>query len=240
MKSLSRISKPSSLPRRRGLTIAIDGPAASGKSTAAKLVAKKLGYLYLDTGAMYRALTWKALRNKVNIKDKKGLCQLAKETKITLKSQSNLETKVYLDGKEVTSFIRSPLIDKNVSPISVVKGVREAMVAEQKRMGKKGGIAAEGRDIGTVVFPKAEVKIFLTASFKERVKRRWKEETNKGLSSEKKRVAIDLLTRDSIDSQRKIAPLKKARGAVVIDNTCLNIPQTVDRILEVVKTKLTP
>ncbi len=240
MKSLSRISKPSSPPCKRGLTIAIDGPAASGKSTAAKLAAKKLGYLYLDTGAMYRALTWKALRNKVNIKDEKRLSQLAKETKITLKSRSNLETKIYLDGKEVTSLIRSPLIDKNVSPISAIKGVREAMVAEQKKIGKEGGVVAEGRDIGTVVFPKAEVKIFLTASFEERVRRRWNEETNKGLSSEKKGVAVDLLIRDRTDSQRKIAPLKKARGAVVIDNTCLNIPQTVSRILEVVETKLTP
>lgn len=240
MKSLLRISRASSPPGRRGLTIAIDGPSASGKSTAARLVAKELGYLYLDTGAMYRALTWKALRNKVNIKDEKSLSQLAKETKIALKSHSNLETKIYFDGKEVTSLIRSPLIDKNVSLVSVVKGVREAMVEEQKKMGKEGGIVAEGRDIGTVVFPKAEVKIFLTASFKERVRRRWEEEANKGLSSEKKRVAISLLTRDRIDSQRKIAPLKKARGAVVIENTCLNISQTVDRILEVVKTKLTP
>ncbi|MFQ5835207.1 MAG: (d)CMP kinase [bacterium] len=240
MKSLSRISKPSSAPCKRGLTIAIDGPAASGKSTAAKLVAKKLGCLYLDTGAMYRALTWKALRNKVNIKDEKRLSRLAKKTKITLKSQSNLETKIYLDGKEVTSLIRSPLIDKNVSLVSAIEGVREAMVEEQKKMGKEGGIVAEGRDIGTVVFPKAEVKIFLTASFKERVRRRWKEEANKGLSLEKKRVAIGLLIRDRTDSQRKIAPLKKARGAVVIDNTCLNISQTVDRILEVVKTKFTP
>jgi cytidylate kinase len=238
MKSLSRISKLSSPPGRPGLIIAIDGPAASGKSTAAKLVAKKLGYLYLDTGAMYRALTWKALRNKVNIKNEKRLSQLAKETKIALKSQSNTRTRIYLDGKEVTSLIRSPLIDKNVSLISTIKGVREAMVAEQKKMGKEGGTVAEGRDIGTVVFPKAEVKIFLTASFKERVRRRWKEEANKGLSSEKKGVAIGLLTRDRIDSQRKVAPLKKARGAIVIDNTCLNIPQTVDRILEVVKTKL--
>ncbi|MFQ6066459.1 MAG: (d)CMP kinase [bacterium] len=238
MKSLSRVSKLPSSPSRPGLTIAIDGPAASGKSTAAKLVAKKLGYLYLDTGAMYRALTWKALRNKVNIKNGKSLSELAKETKIALKSQSNMRTKIYLDGKDVTSLIRSPLIDKNVSLISVVRGVREAMVAQQRKIGKEGNIVAEGRDIGTVVFPKAEVKIFLTASVEERVKRRWKEEADKGLSSEKKGVAIGLLTRDRIDSQRKIAPLKKAREAIVIDNTCLNISQTVDRILEVVKTKL--
>ncbi len=188
---------------------------------------------------MYRALTWKVLKNKEDSEDEKRLSQLAKGTKITLKSQSNLETKIYLDGEEITSLIRSPLIDKNVSHISAIKGVREAMVAEQKKIGKEGGIVAEGRDIGTVVFPEAEVKIFLTASFEERVRRRWKEEANKGLSSGKKRIASGLLRRDRIDSQRKIAPLKKAGGAVVIDNTRLNIAQTVDKILEVVKTKLT-
>ncbi len=220
---------------KKNLIIAIDGPGGSGKSTTAHLLAKRLSYLYLDTGAMYRALTWKALKDKVNIKDEKALSQLAKKIQICLKPGSNVETKVYLDNKDVTSLIRCPEINKYVSLVSIVKGVREAMVAQQKKMGKHGSIVAEGRDTTTVVFPKADIKIFLNASFEERVERRWKEEKTKGISSNKEKVATGLLERDRIDSQRKISPLKISEKAIVIDNTHLSISQTVDKILKQVK-----
>jgi len=217
---------------KKSLIIAIDGPAGSGKSTTAHLLAKRLGYLYLDTGAMYRALTWKALKDKVNVKDEKVLSRLAKKIQIRLKPGSNVETKVYLNGKDVTSLIRCAQVNEYVSLVSIVKGVREAMVAQQKKLGENGGIVAEGRDTTTVVFPKADIKIFLNASFEERVERRWKEEKTKGISSNKEKVATGLLKRDRIDSQRKISPLKISKEAIVIDNTHLSISQTVDKILK--------
>jgi len=238
MRNLSKTSKASSSRRSRDPIIAIDGPAASGKSTAAYLVAKNLGYLYLDTGAMYRALTWRALRDKVDMGDEKALSQLAKESKISLNPHPDGGVKVYLDELEVTSLIRSSEVDKYVSIVSRVKEVRESLVAQQREMGRSGGIVAEGRDIGTVVFPEAEVKIYLTASFEERVRRRWEERKRKGLFLERERVKDELITRDRIDTHRKMSPLRKAKGAVIIDNTCLSIDETVEKILEVIRGKL--
>lgn len=220
------------------ITIAIDGPAAAGKSTTARLLAKKLGYLYMDTGAMYRALTWKALKDKIDTKSKKSLSQLAKKTQIQLKLGPNLENKVYLDNQDITSFLRSPEVNKYVSLVSTVKEVREILVAQQRKIGRKGGIVAEGRDMTTVVFPQADVKIFLKASLGERARRRWMEEKEKGLSSNKKEIATALTNRDKIDSQRKISPLKISQGVMVIDNTHLNISQTINKILSVLKNKL--
>jgi len=222
----------------RKITIAIDGPAAAGKSTTARLLAKKLDYLYIDTGAMYRALTWKALRDKIDIKNKKALSELAKKTQIELKSGPNLENKVYLDNQDVTSFLRSPEVNRHVSSVSAVKEVREVLVAQQRQIGKKGGIVAEGRDMTTVVFPEADLKIFLKASLEERTRRRWIEEKEKGLSFNKKEIATGLTNRDKIDSQRKISPLKISQGVIVIDNTYLNISQTINKIVDVLKNKL--
>ena len=222
----------------RKITIAIDGPAAAGKSTTARFLAKKLGYLYIDTGAMYRALTWKALRDKIDIKSKKALSELAKNTQIQLKPGPNLENKVYLDKQDITSFLRSPEVNRYVSLVSSVKEVREVLVAQQKQIGKKGGIVAEGRDMTTVVFPEAELKIFLKASLGERTRRRWMEEKEKNLSYDKKEIAAGLTSRDRIDSQRKISPLKISQKAIVIDNTHLNISQTTNKILDILKRKL--
>jgi len=220
---------------KKKVTIAIDGPAASGKSTTARLLAKRLGYLYLDTGAMYRALTWKALKDKVDIKDEKALSQLAEKTQISLKPGPNLENKIYLDNQDITSFLRSPEVNRYVSLVSTVKKVREIIVAQQKKIGEKGGIVAEGRDTTTVVFPQADIKIFLKASLEERTRRRWEEEKSKGISLKREEIASGILKRDQIDSQREISPLKISQDAIVIDNTHLTISQTLNKIVNVVK-----
>lgn len=218
--------------------IAIDGPAASGKSTTARLLAKRLGYLYLDTGAMYRALTWEALSNKIDINDKESLSELAKRTKIYLEPEDKVGTKVYLDGKEITSFIRFPQVNKYVSLVSMVKGVREEMVRQQREIGKGGGIVAEGRDIGTVVFPGAKVKIFLTCSLEERARRRWRENKERNSHQTEKEVEAELSLRDKLDKERKLSPLKKAEDAIVLDNTFLSINETVEKVLKIVRHSL--
>lgn len=238
MKSLCGNSKQLSPPSRKRVVITIDGPAASGKSTTARLLAKKLGYLYLDTGTMYRALTWKALRDKVDIKNPKALSDLAKSTRIFLKPESDLNIRIYLDGKDVTSSIRSPEVNKYVSLVSAAGGLREVMVAQQREIASRGSLVAEGRDMGTVAFPEADVKIFLEASFQERAKRRWKENTEKGLSITREEVETELANRDRIDSQRRISPLKRAKGALVIDNSHMDILQTVEKMWEIVTKKM--
>ncbi|TET64593.1 (d)CMP kinase [Candidatus Aerophobetes bacterium] len=238
MKSLCGNSKQLSLLSRKRVVITIDGPAASGKSTAARLLAKKLGYLYLDTGTMYRALTWKALRDKVDIKNPKALSDLARNTRIFLKPESDLNIRIYLDGKDVTSSIRSPEVNNYVSLVSAAGGLREVMVAQQREIANRGSLIAEGRDMGTVVFPEADAKIFLEASFQERAKRRWKENKEKGLSITREEVETELANRDRIDSQRKISPLKRAKEALVIDNSHMDIPQTVEKMWEIVTKKM--
>lgn len=239
MRNSLKTSRASCPQQRRGPIITIDGPAASGKSTTARLAAKRLGYLYLDTGAMYRALTWKALRDKVDMGDEKALSHLAEQTQVILSSQSDGKIKICVDGKDVTSSIRSPEVDKFVSFVSSIKEVREKMVHQQRKMGMRGKVVAEGRDMGTVVFPEAEVKMFLEASLKERARRRWEERKEKGLILKREEVEVDLTDRDRMDTQRKISPLRKAQGAIIIDNTHLTISQTVDRVLWVARECLT-
>ena len=224
---------------KKNLIIAIDGPSASGKSTVAHLLAKKLGYLYLDTGAMYRALTLKALKNKIDIEDEDALYQLAETTKISLKQNPDFtKVKVYLDGEDVTSQIRSRLVNKWVSPISTVKKLREKMVEQQREIAKGRGVVAEGRDMGTVVFPQAEVKIFLVASIKERIHRRWKEYQQRGISCSEKEIEKEIQRRDQIDSQREVSPLRKAEDAIIIDNTNFGILKTSQKIWEIVEKKV--
>jgi len=236
MKSLSENCK--SLSGKKPIIIAIDGPAASGKSTTARLLAKRLGYLYLDTGAMYRALTWKVLKEGVDMRDKKSLAKLAKEIKIRLQSNDEMGSRVFLNGEEITFSIRSPQVNKYVSLVSMVKEVREEMVRRQREMGRKGGIVAEGRDIGTVVFPKALVKIFLTCSLEERVRRRWKEARERNSFLTKKEIKEELSRRDKLDREREFSPLRKAKDAIVLDNTFLSINETTERVLKIVKNSL--
>jgi len=236
MKPLSVVSERLSQGQSKKCPIiAIDGPAGSGKSITAYLLAKKLNYLYLDTGAMYRALTLKAIKNKVNTYDAQALADLVGQTKISLKLGSEQGTRVFIDGKEVSSEIRSPLVSRYVSQVSTIKEVREYLVSLQREIGSKGEVVAEGRDIGTVVFPEATVKIFLTANLEERINRRWRQLREKVGSLSRREIEINLRQRDLIDSQREISPLKKAPQAITVDNTRLNISQTVEKIRQIVQ-----
>lgn len=211
--------------------IAIDGPAGSGKSTTARLVAEKLGFTYLDTGAMYRALTFKALSSKIDVENEFEVLSLIPDTKIELLARKG-RLRVKLDGKDVTRKIRAQQVSHAVSTIAAYRGVRDWMVKLQRNMGEQGRIVTEGRDIGTVVFPNARLKIFLTASLAERTKRRLKEFSNEGETIQQKRVAAELKKRDLIDSTRTFSPLKKADDAIELDTTNLTIEQQVDFVVE--------
>ncbi|NOY78166.1 MAG: (d)CMP kinase [Calditrichaeota bacterium] len=216
------------------MIIAVDGPAGSGKSTTARKLAQKLGYLYLDTGAMYRAFTLKVLREGADSNRPEELEKLAEQTEIRLLPDAS-GIRVYLDGEDVTDGIRTPEIDRAISKVSRVKAVRERMVALQRKIGKDGGIVAEGRDIGTVVFPRADVKIYLNASPEERARRRLKELQEKGVTLSFEEVLADIQRRDKIDSTREISPLKKAADAIEVDTTNLSIDEQVDKIYRIIQ-----
>ncbi len=219
----------------KGIAIALDGPAGSGKSTIARAVALKFNYIYIDTGAMYRAITLKALQSKIPIDNKLELTQLAQNTSIRLKYieiDGHSQLGVMMDGNDVGEAIRSLEVTNNVSAVSAVAGVREALVKLQRDMAREGGVVMDGRDIGTVVLPDAELKIFLTASVKERSKRRWLELKAKGVEVNLDELEEQIQKRDELDSNRKIDPLRQAEDAVLIDTTTLNIAEVTDRIVE--------
>ena len=215
---------------RKDIIIAIDGPAGAGKSTVTKLVAKKLRFLYIDTGALYRALTLKAKRLNLNLKNKKAITALMKKTDIKLIYNKNL-VKVRMDNYDVTKEIRKPYITDGVSEVAKIKEVRQIMTELQRKLAKNNNSILEGRDIGTVVFPNANFKFYLDADFRERVKRRFKELKEKNKNIKTKLVKNNLSTRDKMDSTRKIAPLKRAKDAIYIDTTDLSIKEVVDRML---------
>ena len=218
----------------KGLIIAIDGPAGSGKSTSAKLIAKKLGYLYIDTGAMYRAVTFHALQNEA-IGDEARIVELARKCKINLEYKDG-EVLVLLNGKNVSKEIRSPEINAQVSDVSKISEVRKLMVEKQRDMAKIGnGVVMEGRDIGTVVFPDADVKVFLTASLDTRANRRANEYIEKGSSVVIEDIKNNLSSRDKIDSSRNDSPLIKAHDAVEVNTTNITIDEQVSKILNEVK-----
>jgi cytidylate kinase len=219
------------------LTIAIDGPAGSGKSSLAKRVAQVLGYLYLDSGAMYRALAFKALREKAALDDIRALEELARRTHIELKpptaeqEAAGSKNRVFLDGEEVTPAIRTAEVAQAASRLATIAGVREILVAEQQRAGAGGGVVMEGRDIGTVVFPRAELKIFLEASPEVRAERRWKEHQEKGETMSLAQVLEEVRERDRRDRERKVSPLVRASDAVLVDNTAMDAEETARLVI---------
>jgi CMP/dCMP kinase len=214
------------------LTIAIDGPAGSGKSSVARIVASALGYLYLDSGAMYRALALKAVQRGVPLDDETQVTKLANETHIELRSPTpaqeslGIKNRVFLDGKEITEEIRTSEVAQAASRLATIAPVRAVLVAEQQRAGAGGGVVMEGRDIGTVVFPNAELKIFLEASPEVRAERRWKEHQEKGENMTLAQVLEEVRERDKRDRERKVSPLLRAADAVLVDNTAMDAAET--------------
>jgi len=215
------------------MIVAIDGPAASGKSTTAKMVAKKLQMTYLDTGAMYRAVTLALLRSNTDLDDYDSVCQVVDELELDIYDQEG-KTVVILDGEDVSQAIRSVPVTKNVSSVSAMKYVREAMVEIQRNIGKKTNCVVEGRDIGTVVFPDAEFKIFMVADVKMRAERRLKELQEMGDDRSLQEVMADLKRRDKKDSTRAHSPLQKAGDAIEIDTSMLSINQQVEKVEKII------
>jgi cytidylate kinase len=216
---------------KKKIVIAIDGPAASGKSTTAKLVAKRLGYLYIDTGAMYRAMGLKAKRLGIPLSDAEAIAAMARETVITQKPGRNGAV-TFLDGQDVSQEIRTPEVSQLASDISTISAVRRRLVAQQQEMGRGGGVVMEGRDITTVVFPQAEVKVYMEASVEERAKRRQAELSRKGIKASLAEIEKQIRDRDLQDSTRADSPLTRDQGAVVIDTTGLSIDRQVEMVLE--------
>jgi cytidylate kinase len=214
------------------MIIAIDGPAGAGKSTVARIIAQKLGFLYIDTGAMYRALTLKALERKINAKDIPALIEMARSTNIDLTNNQDSSLKILLDGRDVSSPIRQPRITRLVSDIAKIKGVREIMLGLQRKFGKLRDSVLDGRDIGTVVFPDADKKFYIDAEFSVRVRRRYKELKELNQDVTLKDIEKDLRNRDNIDSTREFAPLKKADDAIYIDTTNMAIEEVVETVLK--------
>lgn len=212
------------------LIIAIDGPAGSGKSTSAKLVAKRLNYLYIDTGAMYRAVTLFALRNNLMGKNDE-IIDMAQGLDIVLNFNDG-GTNITVNGEDISKEIRTFEVNSNVSEISAIEGVRKILVKKQQAMGKNGGVVMEGRDIGTVVFPNAEVKIFLTAGIDERAKRRALEFSEKGTQIPVEKVKENLKNRDFIDSNRAASPLTKSPDAIIVDTSNTTIDEQVELIIK--------
>ena len=218
------------------LSIAIDGPAAAGKSTVAKIVAEKKSYVYIDTGAMYRAITYTALKQNADLTDEAALTELLKRTEIELVSAPEGQI-VLVNGGDVTEEIRHDGVSNQVSIAAKHKGVREEMVKRQQQLGQKGGVVMDGRDIGTHVLPDAEVKIFLLASVEERAKRRYEENKKKGYDVNYETLIEEIARRDKLDSEREVSPLRKAEDAIEIDTTSLSIAEVAGKILEIVEQK---
>jgi cytidylate kinase len=219
-------------------TVAIDGPAASGKSTLGKKLAEELDYLYFDTGVMYRAVTWLALENGVPIEDEAGVTKLAENCEIDIRPATRddgRDNDVLVDGIEVTWEIRSPQVDSNVSPVSAYPGVRAALTAQQRRIGLRGRVVMVGRDIGTVVLPEAELKIYLDASAEERARRRFKQLCERGVRANYEDILAALRQRDQIDSTRDVAPLQAAPDAAVVESDDLDAQGVLERVMAMIK-----
>jgi len=227
-----------SLSPERDRLIAIDGPAASGKSTLAQHLASKLGFLYFDTGVMYRAVTLAGLQAGIPPSDEVRISELATELSVDVRPPSKPDGRQYdviMNGEDVTWELRSEAVDANVSEVSAYAGVRQAMTERQREIGRRGGVVMVGRDIGTVVLPEADLKIFLEASVEERARRRHGERLARGEEVEYEEVLESMLTRDRIDSSRDLAPLEAAENAVVIESTHMSFEEVLERALELVQ-----
>ena len=215
---------------RQGLIIAIDGPSGAGKSTVARLLARRLGYTYIDTGAMYRAIGWKARQEGVDPADEGALGRLSAAADIALSQDAGLQ-RVFVNGVDVTDAIRTPEMGMMASSVSKSPAVRARLLTLQRRLGERGGVVMDGRDIGTVVFPGAEVKVFLDASAEERGRRRHRELQDKGMAVDLGTITEEIRIRDQQDSSRVIAPLRRAPDALYVDTSVMSIDQVVEMLL---------
>lgn len=215
----------------RSKVIAIDGPAAAGKSTIAQKVAQMLGYIYIDTGAMYRAVTLKALNEKVDVTDEETIAKMLKNTTIRLTN----DKKVFLDEVDVTDAIRQPIVSQNVSAVSAIRFVRDELKNRQIEYAKTDNVVMDGRDIGTNVLPNADYKIFMTASVDVRAKRRYDENLHRSIACDFETLKEEIELRDKLDSTREHSPLTKAEDAIVVDTSDLTIDEAVDAIINIVK-----
>jgi CMP/dCMP kinase len=215
------------------IVIAIDGPSGAGKGTISRTISARLGYRHVDTGAMYRAVAWKALHDAVPVDDEAAVAALAERSMIVVEGGT-----VSIDGHDVTKAIRTPEIDRGAAAVARLPRVREVLVARQRALGSEGGVVMEGRDIGTVVFPRAEVKIYLDASAEERARRRANDPAHTGSQSGQAAVAAAIQARDTSDTTRAVSPLTLAPDAVHIDTTSMPIEAVVERVLELVRTRI--
>jgi len=215
---------------KKRLVIAIDGPSGAGKSTTARLLAERLGYIYIDTGAMYRAVGWKTRREGIDPEDEEKLEDLCRRTEVAIK-QDNSDPRFYVDGQDVTGELRTPEMGMTASAVSKSPSVRARLLTLQRELGKNGGVVMDGRDIGTVVFPGADVKFYLDAGAEERGRRRHRELREKGMDVELGRITRELADRDRQDSGRSLAPLRRADDALLIDTTSMNIDEVVNAMM---------
>ncbi len=223
------------------MIIAIDGPSGAGKSTVAKAVAKELGFSCLDTGAMYRAVAWRALHDRVSLEDAEAVGALAHSCTISFRHEQGdpVPRRVFVDGVEVTGAIRTAEIDRSVSAVSAVPAVRQALLDQQRRIGSEGNYVVEGRDIGTEVFPNAEVKVFLTASAEERAHRRVRQNADRGIGSiDYQEVLDDIIRRDELDSSRDTAPLRPAEDAVLLDSSSMHVEEVIGSICGLARARM--
>ena len=223
--------------KEKGLIIAIDGPSGAGKSTTARRLAERLGYVYIDTGAMYRAVGWKAVQEKIDPADEEMLADLCRRTEVSI-SRSDGEPKISVDGRDVSGEIRTPEMGMMASAVSRSASVRARLLTLQRELGKSGGVVMDGRDIGTVVFPDADVKFFLDANADERGLRRYRELKAKGADVDPERITREIRDRDRQDSGRSLAPLRRADDALLVDSSSLDINEVLERMLsEIEKVK---
>lgn len=212
------------------ISVAIDGPAGAGKSSVARIAAERTGYVYLDTGAMYRAFTWAFLRARTDLDDAAAVQRIVETTEITAERDG-----VFVNGTDVTASIRKPAVSGHVSAVAALAPVREKLVQLQRKTASTGGVILDGRDIGTVVLPDAELKVFLTASIASRAKRRWLELRAKGGTESLAEIEANIAARDKMDSEREISPLREAADAVHIDNSDMDLEETADLLCRLIK-----